>query len=92
MEKFTDTETLEELAVWSERSTACRSSGISLRVWCEGNGISTTNYYNVVLGLHEYYKVATNVYVLLYKWLSNGRFQWPRSETKLRHLDLRSFR
>ena len=31
-------------------------------------------------------------YVLLYKRLSNGRFQWPRSETELRLLDAQSFR
>ena len=31
-------------------------------------------------------------YVLLYKRLSNGRFQWPRSEAELRLLDPQSFR
>lgn len=31
-------------------------------------------------------------YVLLHKRLSNGRFQWPRSETELRLLDPQSFR
>ena len=31
-------------------------------------------------------------YVLLYKRLSNGAFQWPRSEQELRQLDARSFR
>lgn len=31
-------------------------------------------------------------YILLYKRLSNGRFQWPRSEAELRLLDPRSFR
>ena len=31
-------------------------------------------------------------YILLYKRLSNGRFQWPRSETELRKLDARTFR
>jgi len=30
-------------------------------------------------------------YILLYKRLSNGRFQWPRSEAELRLLDLQSF-
>lgn len=35
----------EKIAVWSERVTACRSSGISVRVWCEGNGINTASYY-----------------------------------------------
>ena len=31
-------------------------------------------------------------YVLLYKRLNNGAFQWPRSEQELRQLDARSFR
>ena len=31
-------------------------------------------------------------YILLYKRLSNGRFQWPRSEAELRLLDTQSFR
>ena len=31
-------------------------------------------------------------YVLLYKRLTNGAFQWPRSEQELRLLDARSFR
>lgn len=35
---------------------------------------------------------AGDGYVLLYKRLSNGRFQWPRNETELRKLEPRSFR
>lgn len=31
-------------------------------------------------------------YILLYKRLSNGRFQWPRSEAELRPIDHQSFR
>ena len=31
-------------------------------------------------------------YVLLYKRLNNGAFQWPRSAQELRQLDARSFR
>lgn len=34
----------EKMAVWSERIAACRSS-ISVRAWCEGNGISTASCY-----------------------------------------------
>ena len=35
----------KKIAVWSERIATCRSSGISVRAWCEGNGISTASYY-----------------------------------------------
>ena len=31
-------------------------------------------------------------YILLYKRLSNGHFQWPRSEEELRLMDHQSFR
>ena len=31
-------------------------------------------------------------YVLLYKRLNNGRFQWPRSASELRKLDAQAFR
>ena len=31
-------------------------------------------------------------YILLYKRLNNGRFQWPRTEDELRLLDKQSFR
>ena len=31
-------------------------------------------------------------YILLYKRLNNGKFQWPRSEAELRKLDAQSFR
>ena len=35
----------EKIAKWSERIAACRSSGISVRAWCAGDGISTASYY-----------------------------------------------
>ena len=35
----------EKIAVWSEQIAAYPSSGISVRAWCEGNGISTAGYY-----------------------------------------------
>ena len=31
-------------------------------------------------------------YLLLYKRLSNGNFQWPRNEAELRRIDSRQFR
>ena len=35
---------------------------------------------------------SSDGYVLLYKRLSNGRFQWPRNETVLQKLEPQSFR
>ena len=35
----------EKVAVWSERISGCRSSGISVKTWCEENGISPSSYY-----------------------------------------------
>ena len=35
----------ERLAVWSERIMACRSSGMSVRSWCQENRISEKTYF-----------------------------------------------
>lgn len=35
----------EKIAVWSERIADCRSSGIGVKAWCEGNGVSFSSYY-----------------------------------------------
>ena len=35
----------EKIAVWSERIADCRSSGIGVKAWCEGNGVSSSSYY-----------------------------------------------
>ncbi|MBM6927503.1 IS66 family insertion sequence element accessory protein TnpA [Pseudoflavonifractor phocaeensis] len=35
----------EKIAVWSERIADCRSSGIGVKAWCEGNGVSPSSYY-----------------------------------------------
>lgn len=35
----------EKIAIWSERIADCRSSGISVKDLCEGNGISPAGYY-----------------------------------------------
>lgn len=33
------------LAVWAERVSACRNSGLNARQWCEENDISLNTYY-----------------------------------------------
>ena len=35
----------QRLAVWTQRITDCRSSGISVKRWCMENGISEKTYY-----------------------------------------------
>lgn len=35
----------QRVRLWSERITACRSSGMSVRAWCKENGISEKTYY-----------------------------------------------
>lgn len=35
----------EKLVVWSKRITDCRSSGIGIKAWCDGNGTSPSSYY-----------------------------------------------
>ena len=33
------------LAEWTQRITACRSSGMSVRQWCQGHGFTEKTYY-----------------------------------------------
>ena len=33
------------LAIWAERVEACRSSGLTIRRWCEENGVAPNTYY-----------------------------------------------
>lgn len=34
-----------KLAVWAERISECRSSGLSVRTWCKENGVCEQTYY-----------------------------------------------
>ena len=42
LQKLNAENRLEE---WTQRITACRSSGTSVRQWCQGQGISEKTYY-----------------------------------------------
>ena len=35
----------QRLAVWTQRISDCRSSGVSVKYWCQENGISEKTYY-----------------------------------------------
>ena len=35
----------QKLSEWAERVSACRSSGSSVRAWCQENGVSEHTYY-----------------------------------------------
>ena len=35
----------DRLRLWTERVTACRSSGKSVRQWCQENGVAEKTYY-----------------------------------------------
>ena len=35
----------ERLENWTARITACRSSGMTVRAWCQENGLSEKTYY-----------------------------------------------
>lgn len=36
---------LAKVKKWQEQVVACRNSGVSVRGWCELNGINTKTYY-----------------------------------------------
>ena len=35
----------QRVQLWAERIAECRGSGMSVRAWCRGNGISEKTYY-----------------------------------------------
>ena len=55
-----------------------------------GHTVSRSSH--VQAGGQQHTASAAQQHILLYKRLSNGRFQWPRSEAELRLLDPQSFR
>lgn len=34
-----------KLALWAERVSQCRNSGLSVKAWCKGNGVNEQTYY-----------------------------------------------
>ena len=42
-----------KLSEWAERVTACRSSGQSVKTWCQENGVSEQTYYKWQRRLYE---------------------------------------
>ena len=47
------------LAKWNERITACRSSGLTVKAWCQENGVSPGSYYRWQRRLYELSSVQT---------------------------------
>ena len=35
----------EKVVIWAERTSACRSSELTVAKWCKENGVSTQTYY-----------------------------------------------
>lgn len=42
---FQEYNTQSKLSEWSERVTACRSSGMTVKAWCAQNGLPEKTYY-----------------------------------------------
>ncbi len=42
-----------KLSEWAERVSACRSSGLSVKIWCRENGVSEQTYYKWQRRLYE---------------------------------------
>ena len=43
----------QKLGEWAERVSACRNSGLSVRAWCQENGVSEQTYYRWQRRLYE---------------------------------------
>lgn len=48
----------QNLLEWSERVSACRNSGKSVREWCKENGIALSTYYHQQRKVYEAIKTA----------------------------------
>lgn len=35
-----------QISMWAERVSACRSSGLTVRQWCKDNGVAQATYYS----------------------------------------------
>lgn len=42
-----------KLAIWAERVTACRNSGLKVKDWCKENGICEQTYYKWQKRIYE---------------------------------------
>ena len=42
-----------KLSEWAERVSVCRSSGLSVKTWCQENGVSEQTYYQWQRRLYE---------------------------------------
>ena len=42
-----------KLAIWAERVTECRNSGLKVKDWCKENGISEQTYYRWQKRIYE---------------------------------------
>jgi putative transposase len=49
-----ETKTQYRLKEWTERFTARTQSGLSIKAWCESNGVSVRNYYYWLRQAREY--------------------------------------
>ena len=43
----------QKLGEWAERVSTCRNSGVSVRAWCQENGVSEQTYYRWQRRLYE---------------------------------------
>ena len=57
LQKFNNSQNLIE---WSERIASCRNSGMSVKDWCQANGIPLSTYYNQQRKVFEASKSSSN--------------------------------
>lgn len=78
---------------WAEQIAECQNSGMSVREWCQSKGLSYNTYYRRLRAVRlDLLKQAEgDGFLLFYKRLESGRFNWPRNEQEVRNLTREQF-
>lgn len=72
-----------QLQQWSRMLRERKESGLSVKEWCLEQGISEHSYY--------YRLWEGDGFLLLYKRLLDGKYQWPRSKQEVMEMTQEQF-
>jgi transposase-like protein len=51
--EITEIKTTVSMEQWQQRITECQQSGMSIKAWCQENGVATSSYYHYLRKIRE---------------------------------------